>query len=650
MKPSKILVWATASALMLTACSSESDLNPGAGSGTITTGDGYVAVNIQLPTTPDTRAANDNFDDGETYEYEVEKAGLVIFKGSSETDATFVGAYQLTDTEFGSVGGGTTTDNITVTHQMVAKVNSVHYNENDNLYALALVNYETAGLSITDDNKLKLDGTVISETTTTADNSTTTNYMTFNDLLQKTSNKAFYKKDDKGYSNFFMTNAPLSTAIGGPTAEKAPTIANVQTLAQFTKDFIKATEADAKLHPAANIYVERAVAKISLQWPENATIEVTKNGESSTTKLKVSLEGWVVNNTEPMSYLVRNLGISSTNSDYLGYTSSKLTYYRFVGHSDMGTTTIHGNIQAGYKDCLYRTYWCIDPHYSTKLSESDDVNEIDSWLDNTVNHCYAYENTFNVANQTYQNSSRVVMKVKFKTDDNKDLDQFYTLNGDSETIYVKETDVQSYFEKFVLASEDLQLAVKNALKSDKNSYELKAADFTFDYTTTDEKIYKLSQVKFNQNGDIKNSVDLTKVSSFDFSTIISNANNLYSFNVYKDGVCYYDIRIMHFASSTPNSSTSITDLAPWTAPDGGATTATQSYGANAMSEPNYLGRYGMVRNNWYDLTVSAIKNIGSPVVPNANVDTADDNEIKDKYISFKINILSWAKRTNSYEL
>ena len=57
----------------------------------------------------------------------------------------------------------------------------------------------------------------------------------------------------------------------------------------------------------------------------------------------------------------------------------------------------------------------------------------------------------------------------------------------------------------------------------------------------------------------------------------------------------------------------------------------------------------MVRNNWYDVTITAFNRLGSPVDPSGNVSnpiTPDDN-VKE-YISVKIAVLSWAKRTQSW--
>lgn len=58
-----------------------------------------------------------------------------------------------------------------------------------------------------------------------------------------------------------------------------------------------------------------------------------------------------------------------------------------------------------------------------------------------------------------------------------------------------------------------------------------------------------------------------------------------------------------------------------------------------------VGRYGVLRNNWYKLEVTGVAAIGASTPGELNVnndDTPDDN-LK-RYISCKINALSWAVR------
>lgn len=172
------------------------------------------------------------------------------------------------------------------------------------------------------------------------------------------------------------------------------------TLATFDLDKIKSTRKDAIDDPASDIYVERAVAKVTMGWQTGegkTTFELT-SVDKNKAKMTAELVGWTVNNTESSSYIVRNLGLNTgtTLANYLAYASEKLTLtnYRFVGHAKMGTTaTLHPT----EKDNLYRTYWCIDPHYTTDdgdLATSDDVNTITDWSTDVKKAFYPHENTF----------------------------------------------------------------------------------------------------------------------------------------------------------------------------------------------------------------------------------------------------------------
>lgn len=63
---------------------------------------------------------------------------------------------------------------------------------------------------------------------------------------------------------------------------------------------------------------------------------------------------------------------------------------------------------------------------------------------------------------------------------------------------------------------------------------------------------------------------------------------------------------------------------------------------------NWLGRYGVLRNNWYDLTINKISYPGYPDVPEVKPNTPDDEDIK--YINVSVKTLDWAKRSQSVDL
>lgn len=97
-------------------------------------------------------------------------------------------------------------------------------------------------------------------------------------------------------------------------------------------------------------------------------------------------------------------------------------------------------------------------------------------------------------------------------------------------------------------------------------------------------------------------------------------------NTYAKGVTYYIARVKHFGS-----------LTDWH--------SGESYGDNYTQ---YLGRYGMLRNNWYELEVGNVYGPGYPGVPPVDPNQPDDEN--EKYLSVSVKILSWAKRSDKVDL
>ena len=96
---------------------------------------------------------------------------------------------------------------------------------------------------------------------------------------------------------------------------------------------------------------------------------------------------------------------------------------------------------------------------------------------------------------------------------------------------------------------------------------------------------------------------------------------------YKSGESYYIARIKHF-----------NDLTQWNAGD-------PTYGSD---NDKYLGRYGVLRNNWYELTVNSVSGPGYPDVPEIKPGDPDDEDTK--YINVAVKILDWAKRSQTVDL
>ena len=97
-------------------------------------------------------------------------------------------------------------------------------------------------------------------------------------------------------------------------------------------------------------------------------------------------------------------------------------------------------------------------------------------------------------------------------------------------------------------------------------------------------------------------------------------------STYLNGEAYYIARIKHF-----------NEMTPWTA-------GTPYDGDNNA----FLGRYGVLRNNWYDLSVNSISGLGYPDVPEVKPNVPDDEN--EQYINVEVKILDWAKRSQNIDL
>lgn len=411
-----------------------------------------------------------------------------------------------------------------------------------------------------------------------------------------------------------MSNAPLSNVSGGTTATAAPT-ATVTTLAVIDPHDIYPTIAEASSNPAANIYVERAVAKVTV----NATdAETVTDGNPKLAGYEV--EGWTFNVANTKTYAVRNV----EGADWWALTRTGATDYRFLGNVAVATDR-------------YRTYWGYDPNYNTTYNAADfDINSNEE-LDNTTllgfgenNPGYCLENTFDIANQIENRTTAVVVKAKLTVTGAEDDGTFYTVNGNTSTIYQKagvenlvktrimdwlEENKATYIQSGTVDGDDLVVTLSNATTD-------KGGIITVASVVLPEEAATGITFVDGQNLEALNEAFTTQVAN-----LVNGGTNPLVISYYKDGYAYYDIKIKHFGD----------DQTPW-AQDGqdGYTTAA-----------DFLGRYGALRNNWYDITVTGIKNIGSASVPDVT-NKWDDPE--DNYIAVSINILSWAKRTQSAEL
>lgn len=631
----KSIFCGVAAVALLSACSSdEPAVNNGGGVAPKATG--YMSVAVNLPTQPaGSRASeNDYFDDGTSDEYAVNNAMLILFTGESEQDAKFHSAYNLNlkDPAYGGGNQGDTPGqpdgNITSSYRETIEVKGV--TDKANLFGLVLVNYTgLATVSIGDNGYLTKvsfgTGKDLTYPTAAAEGTPAVEGTPFSTILGWTTEYAFHTTDN----GFFMANAPVSTKQGG-FKNPAEFGADVQTLVYIgvAENVLRPSKEEAIAAPAASFFVERAVAKVTVSH------DAKKKGPNN---LVVDKVRWAIDNTEPTSYIVRN--VASTDyvlNTYMGYRASEsiVNGYRFAGHTPIGQTSIQPFTQ------LFRTYWAVDPNgtletvynkpVSGVLQPADAVNFGDEKAGDKLLPQYCHENTFSVANMTHENTTRVILEVTYKST-NEDADKdgcLYTVNG---LLYDKKVSAQSHGVKAMLPL--IAQAIKKVLPTDE-AYKLEiTTENITDYAeiewteTTDGKLI-ISGVTFVENNKYTGDPSIEKRE-------IDNVNADNAINNYKGGVSYYAVYIKHFGD----------DLTPWQAGSDNQLDTSAVYGGDAGK---YLGRYGVVRNNWYDLSISDFKKLGEPVVGNLTLDqTPDDVNEVSKFLSFRINILAWAKRSQN---
>lgn len=395
-------------------------------------------------------------------------------------------------------------------------------------------------------------------------------------------------------NDFYMANAPLK-GTASPT-----------TLVTINKENIYPSKEKAEAGTsAATVYVERGVAKMFVNDPTTKT--VIDKATNTPTQSTVKFNNWALDITNRKTYAVHNIDGLSTDFPDIWITP------RFIGTNN-------------------RVYWGKDPNYNLdnlntgkEAEREKEFNFIKatSGINKTFTEsAYCLENTFNLANMYQGQTTRVIFKATYTPKDvagNPLADKdgtFYTI-GNMTTI---------------LKEAALETAVNNAATS-------VLSGCTVDYTnlkTEGSHVITLTDIKDSTGKTLvadkfysgKTGTEIVKEINDKLGLIdgAGHAEAMVGINTYAQGVTYYIARVKHFGS-----------LTPWSSGD--------SYGTN---NGKYLGRYGMLRNNWYELTVGNVYGPGYPGVPPVDPNQPDDEN--EKYLSVSVKILSWAKRSDTVDL
>lgn len=645
-----------ASALAFSACSSDDVAENGPKDIAALTDGGYLKMSINLPS----RAANGGFrateqdgyvnlEDGLAKEYNVKDAILVLFQGDNEADAKFHSAYELTTSM--QKDGST---QITSTTKLVKKVNIGGQGNplkpaGDKLYALVILN-NNGRFEVDAKNKLKY---ATSNLATASSTSTTTTPVpapaatkvfngTFSDFqkITVTGGADSFRDDTKG---FLMMNAPLYGKITAAPSELA-------TLAVVT-DKVKNTETAAQNEPGAEVFVERAVAKVTMA-PFTPSQLTGAEYPVATNKVKVELVAWGLDYMNNISYYMHNAKPVTTGiADWAGFNvngDAGSNYYRFAGATE---------VKAG---CGYRAYWGEDPNYAADPETTTAGTPVNKWgsvskypgekcnfihvtdisklSKNTgANYPqYCMENTFNVQNMNEDQTTRAIVKVKL-TPNTTDADgSFYIVNNDKSKFF-NLAGIKELVKTHILAC---NAVTTEALTS--GTAAVNVNDIVLEPVVGSPN-WKVTSFKVTY-GTTTATTTTAVVKTYNTTTadVVSDVNKaLSTVTKYTEGYAYYPIRIKHFGSG--DVTTGLGDgLVTWVAAN-----HTQADRYNDNSDEKFLGRYGVLRNNWYDLGINSISGVGSPVIPDAPGTPDDELE---SFISVRINVLSWAKRTQREDL
>lgn len=281
------------------------------------------------------------------------------------------------------------------------------------------------------------------------------------------------------------------------------------------------------------------------------------------------------------------LNVTNKNTKPLRDVSDVITWATYNGTNQdfIGNTAVEGS--------WVRIYWAKDNNYDATTGDFNILSQNNSeWGGyttttgdkTTTNAQYCLENTAPFANNNNDNTTAVWIKAKYDfTGDGSYDDSFFIIDTEAGTY--NETDFIGKM-KEILGESSLTIN-SNAKGGYYNTEEEIASLFTESVTVTEDELKRIGEIRY-----------------------------------YKDGECYYYTQaIKHFG---------------------------QDYKlGDDKTMTKYLGRYGVVRNNWYELTINSVSGPGEPEITPPDDEHVDDEE---GYIKCTINVLSWAKRSQGVEL
>ncbi len=403
------------------------------------------------------------------------------------------------------------------------------------------------------------------------------------------------------YANgFFMANAPKYVA-GAP-----------ETLVEIKN--IYASKQQAENSTATTVYVERGLAKVSLASTSVEHVDI-KDGNYAGDK--VDIEGWTLDVTNTKTYPVHvteGLWADTWKTTTTPAATNGASMDRF--HDTKLTE-------------FPRVYWGLDPNYSTDyktvaacegefnlVANQTDLSKAFKTGEDAKKPQYCLENTFDIDHMVQGQTTRVLFSAKYTPNGFGENETFYKMGNSSQLWNATKVEAQIKAKAMEVLSEADETKVTVTLDATANDLTKAGVHFVAAANVTHVGGPALTPAEEKQ---------LNEKLGFKEATETDAAVGLSTF---ESGVSYYIARVKHFGDY----------LTKWEA-------GNDTYGSN---NANWLGRYGVLRNNWYELSVSSVSGPGYPDVPKVN--PTDPDDVNDQYINVEVKILDWAKRSQSIDL
>ncbi|WP_459189035.1 Mfa1 family fimbria major subunit [Parabacteroides sp. APC149_11_2_Y6] len=605
-------------ALILSGCTSndEEEIN---GQQPVSKRDAYTSVTIKLPAVSGTRAdTGPAHDDGDPKEYAVKDLTLLFFRapgGVEENEGDFVLSEFLTTLPALQVlpGGGALNVNLpSGTADVTGEITQSFSTEavpidKTSSRVLALLNLKGASASLSSEL-----GSILRVGNTFKNINSAIKLVSISDLA--------------GDNGFLMLSEPVWDNTSGKAV----------TLTKFTPG--------SKENATANktyINVERVVAKVSLAVNDVSYTQQDgdmyssfKISEGSHTGDKIEILGWLLGNTNTYVYPFRKI--------------------------DNGWSTGFSSV---WNNGIYlgkHLYWAEDPNYKEGEGNTSQFNspvlETATWNNFTVGTAipssgvyseYCLENTCNYNIMYKANVTRIIIKAKYypnATNQSGGNNTFDMTDGTwwSFTSVAAHYSQKNLFKQIAQWVTDQKIAdFPQDLEGDNN---IDAAEDGNGIVISSQS-NGISATLTSTNGSWSITLEKSRTNHYNLYALSYTPKNGAKVTMgdalkttfqnqkgeiqkYDQGICYYEAFIRHFTN------------------DEGGYDTTWSIGNDGYGVQQ-LGRYGVVRNNWYKLTLNSVKQPGEPTIP-------DDKEVpvdtETAYIDCDVSIVAWALREHGIDL